>query len=176
MAAYRRSFLNVAVAALACFAGLNGVSALASTPTLLWTGAKRVNLLCNVAGGPGIDHLVLAAELCRDVKRLASAGSPLPLVIIAPGDPAVLAEDTVTLLVHASVTEHKQGSLLALSVRPHRTSSAGTEILFGAAPRAVLLPASVSGPALDAAIAASLAETLPWLARPVGPRRIRPTD
>ena len=91
--------------------------------------------------------------------------SPAPVRIIAPGDPAVLSPDSVTLLVQASA----RGGLLAFSIRPYRASNEA--MLFTAAPGAVPL----AGPAkdLEAALGAALSETLPWLNRPAGARPIR---
>lgn len=151
---------------------LSGTAA-SNSPILLWTGVKRVNLLCNVVGGPGIDYIALRDRLCRDLTRLASKGAPMPVVTIALGDPAVLASDAVTLVVHASVTLHRQDRLLAFSVRPYRASSEQTAVLFGAAPRAAPLFPSGVNPVLDTALAAALSETLPWLAKSQAPQRIR---
>ena len=149
-------------------------TAAASTPTLMWSGAKRVNILCNVAGGPGIDHVALTQQLCREVKRLALKRSPLPIETIAIGDPAVLGADAVTLLVHASVARHGKDRLLAFNVRPYRTSSEQASVLFGAPPRAATISTYIArSPALDAALAAALSETLPWLARPVAPQPLK---
>ncbi|MDQ3080381.1 MAG: hypothetical protein M3R03_10360 [Pseudomonadota bacterium] len=146
--------------------------AVASTPTLMWTGAKRVNLLCNVAGGPGIDHIALTAELCRHVMRIAVKGAPVPVRTIAIGDPAVLASDAVTLLVHASVGRQGQEQFLAFSVRPYRSSDQAA-VLFGAAPRVAKISSlGAAGVALDAALLAALSETLPWLTRPQAPQPI----
>jgi hypothetical protein len=155
------------MALAACLTIATATPAASSTPTLMWSGAKRVNILCNVAGGPGIDHVSLTRLLCADVQRLASKGSPLPVATIPLGDPAVLASDSVTLLVHASVTDHKQGPLLAFSIRPYRTSSDQTAVLFGAPPRVATISTSgVSSPSLDAALEAALSDTLPWQDRP----------
>ena len=173
MRASRRSLLKIVVRLLAglAIASASGTAA-ASTPTLMWTGAKRANILCNVAGGPGIDHLALSEQLCRRVLKIAGRGAPMPVAIITLGDPAVLAPDAVTLLVHASATTHNQERLLAFSIRPYRTA-AESAVLFGAVPRAVTIPsANVTGPALDAALTSALSETLPWQARPQGPQRI----
>lgn len=171
MAAYRRSPLKFVWAPLiACLTmvTLPGTAA-ASTPTLMWSGAKRVNILCNVAGGPGIDHVALTQQLCREVKRLASRGSPLPVETIAIGDPAVLGADAVTLLVHASIARHGKDRLLAFTIRPYRTASEQAAVLFGAPPRVATISSSVAASqALDAALAAALSETLPWLNRPQG--------
>lgn len=159
---------------LVAVVGAQSVSAVASTPTLMWSGVKRVNILCNVAGGPGVDQAALSSQLCRDVQRLAIKGAPIPVKTIVIGDPAVLSADAVTLLVHASVAIHGRDRLLAFSVRPYRTSSEQAAVLFGAAPRvAKIVNAGAASPALDAALAAALAETLPWLARSQAPQRIK---
>ena len=177
MSAYHPLLVNRVIALVACVTTAIATPAAASTPTLMWGGAKRVNILCNVAGGPGIDHVTLTKQLCGNVQRLASEGSPLPVGTIALGDPAVLASDAVTLLVHASVTNQKQGSLLAFSMRPYRTSSDQNAILFGAAPRVATISTSgAASPSLDAALEAALSETLPWLARPSGPQPIKQRD
>ena len=175
MAAYRESQLKFVGAAL--IAGLTMVtlpgSAASSTPTLMWAGAKRVNILCNVAGGPGIDQAALSTQLCRDVQRLAVKRAPIPVRTILIGDPAVLASDAVTLLVHASVTRCRQDRLLAFSMRPYRTGSEQSAVLFGAIPRVAPIAPSGVNPALDAALAAALSETLPWLAKSQAPQRIK---
>lgn len=148
--------------------------ALASTPTLAWAGAKRVNVLCNVVGGPGIDHLALTRQLCRDVTRLAGKGAPIPVQAIAIGDPAVLSSDAVTILVHASVSSHGRERLLAFNIRPYRTSTEQASVLFGAAPRVAPITGSGSASAaLEAALKAALSETLPWQARRPGPQQIK---
>ena len=55
MAAFRRLFIATALGAFATV-GLFGGIAHASTPPLGWAGGKRLHLLRNVAGGPGIDQ------------------------------------------------------------------------------------------------------------------------
>lgn len=93
----------------------------------------------------------------------------MPVRATGPGDPALLAPDTMTLLVHASVQRSAAGDLLALAIRPFRNSGEPNGLLFAAAPRAVLLADEA---ALDAALRGALSETLPWLARSAGPRPI----
>jgi hypothetical protein len=119
--------------------------------------------------------LDLGAALCERVRTLASDGSPVPVNIIVPGDPALLNGGTVTLLVHASlrdaaaVTPGASGRLLAFSIRPFRLSS-DNAVLFGAGPQVVLLKtASLEDRAADAAISAALTELLPWRATQPGP-------
>ncbi len=167
----RLKFVRAALIAGLIMVTLTGTAA-ATTPTLMWTGAKRVNILCNVAGGPGIDHLAVTKQLCRDVTRIAATGAPMPIGTIVIGDPAVMASDAVTLLIHASVTSHRGDRLLAFSVRPYRSSTQQADVLFGAIPRAAAFPVSGASPAIDAALTAALSETLPWLAKPQGPQRI----
>ena len=89
------------------------------------------------------------------------------------GDPAVLASDAVTLLVHASVTRRGPDRLIAFSVRPYRTSTEQASVLFGAVPRAAKIGTSgVASKELDEALRAALSETLPWRAEPQKRQRI----
>jgi hypothetical protein len=140
----------------------------ASTPASIWNDVARVNVLCLVQTEKGVDQGALHDRICISVRDAAAAGSPAPVGIIAPGDPAVLSPSSVTLLVQASA----QRGLLAFSIRPYRASNEA--LLFAAAPRAVPL----AGPArpaqeFEAALGAALSETLPWLNRQAGARPIR---
>ena len=56
---------------------------------------------------------------------------------------------------------------MAFTMRPYRSSTDETTVLFGAPPRAAAMSASGAGPALEQALRAALAETLPWQARPM---------
>ena len=89
MAASRRGFLATALGAFATVGLLAGMAE-ASTPPLAWAGAKRLHIMCNVAGGPGIDQAALGAQLCGEVKRLAVKGAPVPVDVITLGDPAAV--------------------------------------------------------------------------------------
>jgi hypothetical protein len=138
---------------------------------LIWNGAARLNILCIVSGSA--DNEAIRSDLCARIRAKAAAGAPLPVVTIQPGDPAVIDAANVALLVHAAADGEGAARQLAFSIRPYRAGGAETDILFGSAPRAV--PMSRSGAvaaALDAALDAALAETLPWLSRPVGDRPI----
>lgn len=153
-------------------ASLATAAAHSATPTLLWRDAKRVVVQCLVQPTSS-GNLALQQALCGRVRAMAARGAPLPISTIGAGDPAVLAPGTVALLVHASVEPGASGRLLAFSLRPYRASGGQADILFGAAPRAVILPrAGATGPAVDAAISAALADTLPWQGVRRGPRRI----
>lgn len=153
---------------LACLATVTlPAAATAATPTLMWSGAKRVNVMCNVAGGPGIDHVALTSQLCREVEQDASKGSPFPIRTIMLGDPALLGADAVTLLVHGSIVEHGGARMLAFNIRPYRLSSEQSQTLFGSPPRAAFLPRGrLSGASFTAAIDAALSEVLPWRQSP----------
>ena len=142
----------------------------AATPPLIWQQAGAIRVLCVVAPPTGGDvralHDDLQEELCDTARALAADGAPVPVSRVGFGDPAVLEPGTVTLLVHASVQSDGGGRLVALAVRPFRPGGDHNAILFGAAPRAVRIPASgPGGDKLEAALAAALAETLPWRQR-----------
>ena len=150
--------------------------AAASTPVLAWDGAKRLGVQCLVDPDRLPDRRRLQAALCDRVRTLAADRAPIPVVLLAPGDPGLIAADTAVLLFHANVqagespsSGSKSGPLLVFSLRAFRATAAPSE-LFGAAPRATALPAtnlaSGPGPQFDAAVNAALAETLPWRSRP----------
>lgn len=150
-------------------------SAPAATPTLLWQGASKLRVQCLVETESGSGPSALQQALCQRVAKLAERGAPVPVSTIGFGDPEILAPGTVALLVHASVQPGSAGKqrLLAFTIRPIRASAEQSAILFGAPPRAVALPgASTLGSTLDAALAATLAETLPWQNRPQAPRAL----
>lgn len=156
--------LVAALTALGCSAPVAG-----STPSLTWQGATRVGVQC-VVTSTAYQVEALRTALCERVRALAAAGAPTAVDVIPIGDPALLQAGTVTLLVHGSVLPASeaapgaQGRMLAFTIRPFRVSEQNS-ILYGSAPRAVSLPASgAEGAALDAALGAALAETLPWRA------------
>lgn len=134
-----------------------------ATQPLLWQQAGEIRILCLVAPSTRPDAGTLQEELCDTVSKLAADGAPVRVSRVGFGDPAVLEPGTVTLLVHASVQGDGDQRLVALDVRPFRPGGDHNFILFGAAPRAVRIPGSgPGGDKLEAAIAAALAETLPW--------------
>lgn len=148
--------------AAALAAAISYIPAQASTPLPLWRDVARVHVLC-LAGAR-------TAPLCGLAREIAAQGAPVPVDVIAPGDSAVLAPDSLTLLVHVSV----EGRLAALSVRPYRNDGQAG-LLFAAAPRAALIAAGEDeAAALARPLRAALAETLPWLASPQAPRPIQP--
>ena len=143
------------------------------TPALIWRDVSRIAVQCVIVPRDGPRTLAVEAALCRSVVRQATAGAPARIGTIAIGDPALLAPGTVTLLVHASLAPAPGGRLLAFSIRPFRAATDQSSVLYGAAPRAALIPASAAtSPALDAAVGAALSDLLPWRARPRGARAI----
>ena len=139
--------------------------AAASTPVLAWDGAKRLGVHCLVDPDRLPARRELQAALCDRVRTLAADQAPIPVVILPPGDPGLIAADTAVLLFHANVQSggDGHGPVLVFSLRAFRATAAPSE-LFGAAPRATPLPALTGGsdPQFDAALNAALAETLPW--------------
>jgi hypothetical protein len=150
------------LAVMAAVAGANS-PAQAAQQDLTWRGATRLALQCQL-NSPTAD--ALQAALCERLRALSADGAPIPVTVLAPGDPGLLEPRTVALLAHFSVQPAGDHSLLVFTIRLHR---AGEEAaLFGASPRAVPLPPSGElTSTVDAALRAALSETLPWLA----PRR-----
>ncbi len=135
-----------------------------STPPLIWHQAGAIRVLCLVSATTRRDEIDrLQEELCTIVRSLASDGAPVPVTKVGFGDPAVLEPGTVTLLVHASLQPDGDERLVVLDVRPFRPGGDHNVLLFGPAPRAVRIPRTgAGGTKLEVAIAAALAEILPW--------------
>ena len=138
--------------------------AAASTPVLAWDGARLLGVHCLVGPDRLADRRRLQASLCERVRTLAADKAPLPVTVLPPGDPRLIAPDTVVLLFHAAVQTSGGAPLLVFTTRSFRAAAAPSE-LFGATPRAVALPEGAASPQLDAALNAALAETLPWRSR-----------
>jgi hypothetical protein len=153
--------------AMICGVTIFGGPAAASTPVLAWDGARRLGVQCLVDPDRLPDRRRLQAALCDRVRALAADKAPIPVVLLAPGDPGLIAADTAVLLFHGNVQpgDGKSSALLVFSLRVFRATAAPSE-LFGAAPRATPLPASGPSPQFDAALNAALAQTLPWRSRP----------
>lgn len=153
----------------ACGAGpLAAAPAEASTPSLLWSEARQLAVNCLVQSQTTRDAAALQKALCARVRGLAARGAPFPVRQVAPGDPALIATDTVTLLVHASVERTPRGRTIAFTIRPYRASGGEADIPFGTSPRVVDTTSASPVPALDSALSEALAEILPWQ-RPSGP-------
>ena len=158
-----RQFLAQACALPLILAMICGKPVSASTPVLAWDGARSLGVQCLVDPATLPDRRRLQSVLCERVRTLAADQAPIPVVVLAPGDPALIAADTAVLLFHANVQLAGGGHdrLLVFSLRAFRATAAPSE-LFGAAPRATPLPGGGSNPQFDAAVNAALAETLPW--------------
>lgn len=155
-----------ACAALALLAACGAQPATATTPSLLWADARQVAVLCLVQSNSTNDAAALEARLCGRVRDLAGRAAPYPVKRVSPGDPALIAPGTVTLLVHASIERAPGGRMIAFTLRPHRASEGG-DVPFGTAPRALQAPSASLTPAFNSALAEALAEILPWQ-RPSG--------
>jgi hypothetical protein len=155
------------LAVFAAFAGVIGGMALAeparaSTPSLLWWGARQVGVNCLVRSSSSGGTLAFEASLCERVRSLAARGAPVAVQLAQPGDRIFISPDAVLLLVHASLERTAKGSVFAFTIRPYRPSGGEAEVFYGSAPRAIQLDAAAQNPALDTALAAALSEVLPW--------------
>jgi hypothetical protein len=150
-------------------AGGPGIAAAAdaATPSLLWTGAKRIAVNCLVQSLSAGETAKFEKALCEEVRVLAARQAPLPVARVEQGDPALISPDTVTLLVHASIQRTASGRTFVFTIRPYRPSGGDAEVFFGTAPQAVelasaeLASAAIS-PALKASLGAAVADILPW--------------
>ncbi len=157
-----RAFRALALLPLGGAALLIAAPAQATTPLLTWHEASSIGILCLVAPQTRPDAEKLQEEICRTVRELAAKGAPAPVKQLQFGDSALLDRSSVSLLVHASVQSDGDQRLVALDVRTYRPGDHNV-IFCGAPPRAVRIPGSgPGGYKLEAAIAAALAETLPW--------------
>ncbi len=181
MAAGYRSGAGIAAASsLALLAADAGAGASAATPApapapapaspaSLWQDLTALGVTCLVHTPRGVDTGALHDRLCAAVTRQAAKGAPVPVAAAALGG-AALAQGRVTLLVQATVAPVNGADAIALTLRPFRNAM-GAGQFFAAAPRIV---AAGDTAALDAAVAALLAETLPWQARHGGRGRPLP--
>lgn len=178
MAAGYRSGAGIAAASsLALLAADAGAGAVAATPpapapaspAALWQNLTALGVTCLVHTPHGVDTGALYDQLCAAVTRQAAKGAPVP-VTATPLGGAALAPGRVTLLVQATVAPVNGADAIALTLRPFRNAM-GAGQFFAAAPRIV---AAGDTAALDAAVAALLAETLPWQARHGGRGRPLP--
>lgn len=133
----------------------------ATTPSLLWADARQVAVRCLVQSNSTGDSAALEDSLCARVRDLAGRGAPFPVVRAEAGDPALIAPETVTLLVHASVERAPTGRTVAFTIRPYRPAE-GADAPFGTPPRSIQMRSASLSQALDSALAEALAEILPW--------------
>ncbi len=141
----------------------------AETPSPLWSGVKRVGVVCLVNTDQGVDTGRLHDRLCARVRAIAAVGAPVPVARTEIGAPAMMSPDQLTLLVHASTGGTSGGRLMAISIRPFR-GAAGAGLLFGAEPRVVSTTATDAE--FDAALSVPLRQLLPW-GKAAGPRPVR---
>lgn len=174
MAAGYRSGAGIAAASslalLAADAGAGAIAAMPAapapaSPAAIWQDLTALGITCLVHTPRGVDSGALHDRLCAAVTRQAAKGAPVPVAAAALGG-AALAPGRVTLLVQATVAPVNGADAIALTIRPFRNAT-GSGQFFAAAPRIV---AAGDAAALDRAIAALLADTLPWQAGAV-PRR-----
>lgn len=134
-------------------------AAASASPAPIWQDLTALGVTCLVHTPRGVDTGALHDRLCAAVTTRAAKGAPVP-VTATPLGGAALAPGRVTLLVQATVAPVNGADVIALTLRPFRNTT-GSGQFFAAAPRLV---AAADAAALDAAVAALLAETLPWQA------------
>ncbi|VXD01208.1 hypothetical protein [Sphingomonas sp. 8AM] len=130
-----------------------------ASPAPIWQDLTALGITCLVHTPRGVDTGALHDRLCSAVTRQAAKGAPVPVETAALGG-AALAPGRVTLLVQATVAPVHGADVIALTLRPFRNAT-GSGQFFAAAPRIV---AADDAAGLDRAVAALLAETLPWQA------------
>src|SRR5688572_28149818 len=136
----------------------------AETPPLIWRDVAEIRILCLVATDRGVDRGTVHDRICARARDIVAQGASVPVRVIESVDPAMLAPESLTLLIHVSVEAAEGGRLAALSVRPFRNTGSDGGLLFAAAPRAAFLAASQDeAAALERPLTAALSETLPWL-------------
>ena len=150
----------------------SGAQPAAASPAPIWQDVTSLGVTCLVHTPRGVETGALHDRVCAAVRAQAAKGAPVPVEVAAIGG-AALAPGRVTLLVHANVERVGGAEVMALTLRPFR-NAAGAGQFFGARPRVV---AAGDVAALDRAVAALLAETLPWQAPARGgPRRPLPPE
>ncbi len=142
-------------------------AASASTPSLIWRDVRQVTVHCNLQDERAGYDARLTRGLCEKVRSLAAVGAPVTLRVADFGDRALVAPDSVTLVVQGSVLGSGAAKRLVFTIRAHRVSDDHPAELFGSTLRTALLNA------VDPAIEQALAEVLPWKAQPLGARPIR---
>lgn len=135
---------------------------------MLWRDATQLGIRCLVEPTPLVDRQALETALCERIKSEVEQGSALPVVVIQPGDPALIASGTVALLVHASVQAAQgtgEANQIVFFIRPYRATAEQTSSLFGAPPAVAPLTGDGQiGAGFDRALLTVLSQTLPWRA------------
>lgn len=139
-------------------------------PAPVWQGIRRVRILCLINSDRGVVTGELHDRLCTRARDLVASGAPVPVQVAQPGAPEIMQADSLTILVHVSITGTGEDRLAALAIRPWRNDPA-SGMLFAAAPHAVRLGSDPLA-ALEPALRSAIAETVPWAARVQGDRRL----
>ena len=133
------------------------------TEPLAYRDLEKLQILCLVQTDGVLAETDISQSLCESVAKAAEADSPIPVEIIAIGDPQVVQPRRLTVLVHAAIDDTGGERRLALTMRPYRPAAAGSDVLFGAMPRIVGWD---DEGARERTIAAALDEILPWRGTP----------
>jgi len=148
----------------------DATAAMPGMPAPIWQDVRRIHILCLINSDRGVVAGDMHDRLCARARDLVAAGAPVPVEVAAPGDPAIMQPDSLTLLVHVSISGAGDDRLAALAIRPWRNDPA-SGMLFAAAPHAVRL-GSDPLTALEPALRTAIADTVPWAGNARGDRRI----
>ena len=99
------------------------------TEPLAYQNIERLQVLCLLQNDGRLAPNPDKERLCDAVARLASAGTELPVSVIATGDPQVVAPNRLTLLVHGAL--HAQGWDHVRAAEARRMESHETAVLAG---------------------------------------------
>lgn len=146
----------------------DATAAVPGMPAPIWQDVRQIQILCLINSDQGVVAGELHDRLCARVRDLAAAGAPAPVRVAAFGDPAIMQPDSLTLLVHVSISGAGGDRLAALAVRPWRNDPA-SGMLFAAAPRAARVGSDPLA-ALEPALRAAIIETIPWAGNAHGNR------
>lgn len=135
----------------------------AESPDPILQGAERLAVYCRT-NTPELEQY----GLCNRVQALAAERTRLPVAVLAPGDPELLAPRTLALLGDFAVQPGEAGPRLVFTLRLYRHG--GEPSLFGSRPRAAALPTNGASPTLDEQLRGALTEILPGrdIRRPPG--------
>jgi hypothetical protein len=149
--------------AAACAGAALSFSSLAhaTTPSLLWAGARHIAVHCLVQSRTASNLARMEVALCQRVRALAARQSKMSVEVAGPGHPALIRSDAVVLLVHLSIERSAKGQTVAFAIRPYRPTGGNADVYFGAAPRALFTQSGLLGPTLDRELEVALREIMP---------------
>lgn len=129
-----------------------------------WAGVEHLLVLAQLAPTGGFADQALSRRICDAVKASAERDAPVSVECVGYGDRRLREPGYIALLVHAALDRADGPTRIVLAMRVLRQGPfAPSGTYFGAAPRvARFTPDARDNPDFERAVAASLAELLPW--------------